>query len=329
MSENEKQPDHTGRQFSDARLVWTLALNLLLTVGEVVGGFLTGSLLMFADALHNFNDCATQGIALAARRLSRREANERFTFGYRRAELIGAMVNLTVLAVVGLYLLYEAVRRFFEPRTIEGWAVLGVGAATLVVDALTAWLLWAMTKGSLNMQASFLHKLTDAFGSVILIVGGGLILWRGWYWVDPALTLILAGYILVQAVVLLRRTAVILMEGRPDDLDLGSLVEEVRGVDGVRDVHHVHVWQLDEQHRALEAHVVLRDRLGPEDMECVKREVKGRLGDRFRVKHVTLELEFPTADGPAEHPTSIVPDEGGDRRSSGGTAFGGRACGTT
>lgn len=303
---------HGGEEhISDARLIWTLALNLFLTVGEIVGGILTGSLLMFGDALHNFNDCATQGIALAARRMSRRKANEQFTFGYRRAALIGALVNLTVLAVVGLFLLYQAVRRFIEPRPIEGWAVVGVGAATLVVDALTAWLLWAMTKGSLNMQASFIHKLTDALGSAILLVGGGLILWKGWYWVDPALTLLLAGYILVQAVVLMRRTAVILMEGRPDDVDLDRLVAAVRRVDGVRDIHHVHLWQLDEQHRAFEAHIVLAGRLVHEAMERLKQGVKDLLRTEFGVTHATLELEFPPAAGGDDHGTSVVPDEGG------------------
>ena len=318
MSVNRKQPGGGGEQLSDARLVWTLALNLLLTVGEVVGGLITGSLVLLADALHNFNDCATQGIALAARRLSRRPADERFTFGYRRAELIGATVNLTILIVVGLYLLYEAVRRFIEPREIQGWAVFGMGLATLAVDILTAWLLWAMTKGTLNMKASFVHKLTDALGSVAVLVGGGLIVWRGWYWVDPALTVLLAGYILVQGVVLLRRTAVILMEGRPDDLDLNRLTEVVREVGGVAGVHHIHVWQLDEQHRALEAHVVLRSRAGPDEVEAVKREVKGRLGTEFGITHATLEVEFPPAGGRADHPTSVVPDEGSGTEGRGG-----------
>ena len=280
---------------SDARLLWSFALNQLLTVGQIIGGIYSGSLALLSDAAHNFNDANALLIAYIARRVSRRDANQRYTFGYRRAELIGAVINLTTLGLVGLYLVYEAVMRFFNPEPILGWVMGGVALLALVVDVATALLLWAMAKGSLNVRAAFVHNITDALGSVAVLIGAGLVLWRGWTWVDPALTLLIAGYVLWQVATMLPQAIHILMEGAPPDVNLDELTRAVCAIDGVQSMHHLHVWQLDENHIALEAHIVVFDAMPADRRETVRFEVKQLLTERFSVAHSTIEMEAANA----------------------------------
>ena len=251
--------DHGHAHGGDKRLVGAVLVNVLLTVAQVVGGVLSGSLSLVADALHNLNDAASLGIALVARRIARRPADSRRTFGYRRAEVIGALINLTTLIIVGLYLIYEAVSRYFDPRPIEGWVVVWVAGIALGVDIVTAVLTFRLSKGNLNIRAAFVHNVSDALASVAVIVAGTLILLYDWYWADLAATVLISGYVLYQGVTMMRATVRILLEGVPSDIRLEDVASALAALPGVDEVHHLHVWQLDENHRALEAHLVVQD----------------------------------------------------------------------
>lgn len=295
------------RGVSDSRLLWSVLLNQLLTVGQVVAGIISGSVALLSDAAHNFNDANALLIAYVARRISRKQANERYTFGYRRAELIGAVINLTMLGIIGLYLVYEGISRFFEPVEILGWLMAAVAGLALVIDVATALLLWAMSKGSLNVRAAFIHNLVDALGSIAVLLGATAITWGGdnWLWVDPALTLLIAGYVLWQVITMLPQATRVLMEGAPADFDLNDLIERLQSVDGVKDLHHLHVWELDEQHRALEAHVVIAKHQAGE-LESIKRRIKQCLSHHYDINHSTLEFEFPGLAKDDNHDVSIV-----------------------
>jgi len=283
---------HVDEYLSDSRLVAAIALNLLLTVVEAIAGLVAGSLALLADALHNFNDCGSLVIALVARRVARRPSDLRRTFGYRRAEIVGALINLTILVVVGLYLLGEGVHRLFEPREIDGWIVVLVATVALVVDIATAALLLAMSRGNLNLRAAFLHNLSDAVASVGVIVAGvAALLWDA-FWVDAAVTLAIAAYILWQSLAMMARSIHILMEGAPADVDNDTLIAALESISGVLEVHHVHIWELDEQHRALEAHVVV-DEVDLVRWAEIKQEIKLQLDEQFHIHHSTLEFEAP------------------------------------
>lgn len=167
---------------SDLRLIWAVIINHILTVGEVIAGVFSGSVALLSDAAHNFNDANALLIAYIARKISKKEASERFTFGYRRAELLGAVINLTLLAVIGLYLVYEGIRRVFEPEEITGWLMAAASILALIIDVGTALLLWAMSKGSLNVRAAFVHNIVDAAGSIAVLIGVGAIIWLRWNW---------------------------------------------------------------------------------------------------------------------------------------------------
>lgn len=294
---------------SDTRLLWSVVLNQVLTVGQVVAGVISGSFALLSDAAHNFNDANALLIAYIARRVSRKQANERYTFGYRRAELIGAVINLTLLGVIGLYLVYQGISRFFEPVEILGWLMAAAAGLALVIDVATALLLWAMSKGSLNVRATFVHNLVDALGSAAVLLGAAAIIWGGqsWRWVDPALTLLIAGYVLWQVVTMLPQATRVLMEGAPPDFDLQGLIERVQAVAGVLGVHHLHIWELYEQHRSLEAHVVIK-KDGAGELESIKQRIKQCLAEHYEITHSTIEFEFPSLSSEGDHDTSTIAD---------------------
>ena len=289
---------HGTEDVSDGVLLWSVIINVGLSVFEFAAGVISGSVALMADAAHNTNDAGALLIAYIARKISRRGADEQFTFGYRRAELIGAMIQLTALILVGLYLVYEAIRRIFEPEPLQGGWIMAAAGIALLVDIVTAWLLWAMSKGSLNVKAAFLHNLTDAGASIAVLMGGASIFWLEWTWVDPVLTLIIAGYILYMSFGMLKKTSAILMEGAPPDLDLGDVVGAMEDVAGVISVHHLHVWELNESHRAMEAHVVANASPGDLQASELRAQLKSLLAERFHITHSTLEMESP--DHPCE-----------------------------
>ena len=298
--------DHGTKDINDRTLLWAIILNVGLSIFQFIGGAFAGSVSVMADALHNTNDAAALVIAYVARKISRKSADEQFTFGYRRAELIGALIQLTALIVVGVYLISEAIGRFFEPESIKGGWVMGISAVAIIVDLGTAWLLWAMSKGNLNLKAAFLHNLTDAAASIVVLLGGAAIYLLDWVWVDPLLTLVIAGYILYMSVGMLKQSAKILMEGTPEGVDLQELSQSVSAVDKVIGLHHLHVWELDEEHRALEAHVVIPEQSTAEERHQIRSAIKSLLATKYRIEHSTLELE--TADhGCGDENSEMIP----------------------
>jgi cobalt-zinc-cadmium efflux system protein len=301
-SRNSEALEHLG----DGPLVAAALINLLLTAAEIAGGVIGGSLALVADALHNLNDCASLVVALVARRIARRRADRRRTFGYRRAEVIGSLVNLTALLVVSVLLVAEGIRRLLEPEPIAGGVVLAVAVIALVVDLATVGLLYALSGRGLNIRAALLHNLADAMASVgVIVVAVAVMLWNLRV-LDPIITMLIAGYVLWQSLPVMGRSVAILMESVPEDVDIDELTDALLGCPGVRGVHHLHVWELDEEHRAMEAHVVINFR-DADRIEQIKHAVKTRLRARFRIVHSTLEFEFPGEGDASDHDLSVIP----------------------
>lgn len=284
--------DHDLEHISDRRLFWLVALNLGLTAAQLLIGLLSRSLSLVADAVHNFSDAAALLIAFVARKIARKKPDEAFTFGYRRAELIAALINLTVLCVVGLYLIYESLLRFLHPEPIEALWVIIAALIALLVDIITAALLWSMSTGNLNLRAAFLHNLTDAAVSLAVLLGAVVIHFYELTWIDPLLTLLIAAYILSMSLSMLKQSATILMEAAPLKLDLEALRAHIKAHPAVLDLHHLHVWDLDEEHRALEAHIVLHNDMPLSEAARILAALKDLLRQKFHIPHATLELEW-------------------------------------
>jgi cobalt-zinc-cadmium efflux system protein len=290
--DHSREHPHLG----DRRVLLAVLVNVGLTVAQIVGGIVGGSLALVADAIHNLSDAVSLGIAFAARRIGRRPASDDMTFGYGRAEVVAALVNYTTLIVIAIYLVYEAIWRLFEPQGVDGWIVVIVAGVALTVDLITAVLTYRMSKESMNIRAAFLHNLADALGSVAVIVAGTLIILFDWTIADALITLAIAGYILWLVATEIGGVIRILMLGTPPDLSPAAVLETLRGLDGVDDVHHLHIWQLDEQESSLEAHVVMSP--GGRSAAEVKRAAKEAVADRYGIRHSTFEIEGVEEDCP-------------------------------
>ncbi|AAV94675.1 cation diffusion facilitator family transporter [Ruegeria pomeroyi] len=281
---------HIDPAAGDARITWAIAVNMVLTLAQVVGGLLSGSLALIADALHNFSDAVALIIAFGARRIARRPADARMSYGYGRAEVIAALINYTTLIVLALYLVYEGIMRFLDPQPIDGWLVVWIAALALVIDLVTAALTWSMAKTSMNIRAAFLHNLADALGSVAVIVAGSAVIWFGWTWVDPLVTLMIAAYILWHVWVEIGAAIGVLMLGTPPGYEPETVAREIEAVEGVQSLHLLHLWSLQENAAALSAHLVIEPGAWGQ-ADAIKARVKTLLEDKHGIAHVTLETE--------------------------------------
>jgi cobalt-zinc-cadmium efflux system protein len=279
---------HVDPEAGDGKIAVAVAINLGLTLAQIIGGLISGSLSLIADALHNFSDAIALIIAFGARKIARRPANADMTFGYGRIEAVAALINYTTLIVIGLYLVYEAIMRFAAPEPITGWIIVVVAGFALLVDLGTAALTYRASKSSINIRAAFLHNVADALGSVAVIIAGTLVLLFGWTWVDPLVTLMIAGYILWQSATELPKVARILMLASPYGIETEDVIAVMKSAPGVADVHHVHLWMMQEHGNALDAHVVAT----PEtDAGTLRKSLKSLLQDTFDLHHTTLEIE--------------------------------------
>ena len=289
----EDRPESAGES---TRLFLSILLNLIITIAEIAGGLISGSLSLLSDALHNFSDTASLGISWIAVRISTRGPDRKRTFGYRRAQIIGAMINLITLVLVAIYLIKESVDRYFNPQPIQGNVMLVVAVVGLLANLATGALLYRQSKKNLNIRSAFIHIMGDAFSSVGVVIAGILITRYDFYLADTVMTLAISAYILYHTNTLLRQTINILMQGVPEGMEIDEIIEAINQVEDVQDIHHVHVWQLDETQSNLEAHIVI-DQNKLDDMPCIKQAIRSVLANSFNIQHSTLEFELENCEG--------------------------------
>jgi len=286
---------HHHEHGNDKNLIVAISINLFLTFAQFFGGLISGSLALIADAIHNLSDAVSLGIAIFARKIGRKTADEFRTFGYKRAEVIAALINLTLMVLISLYLIYEAIWRFIEPQIISGWIVIIIAGIALIVDLYTSVITYRLSENNMNMKAAFLHNLSDALASIGVVIAGCLILLYEWFWVDSLITMVIAGYILLQTFKMLPNSVNFLMDATPNNISIEDVKTSMSLIKGVEDVHHIHVWNLDEQRVALEAHVVT----GAENLKdnaTIKEAIKKSLQEKYDIIHSTLEFEHTEED---------------------------------
>ncbi|MCB2135955.1 MAG: cation transporter [Rhodobacteraceae bacterium] len=279
---------HIDPSAGDRKVALAVAVNIALTFAQVVGGVISGSVALIADAMHNLSDAVALIIAFVARRVARRPATPEMSFGYGRAEVVAALVNYTTLIVISVWLGYEALVRLIDPPEVTGWIVVALAGLALVIDLITAGLTWRMAKDSMNIRAAFLHNLADAGTSVAVIIGGALIMLYDWRLADPLITIAISGWILWHALSEVGPAIRILMLAAPEGVAAADIERVIGDQEAVEDVHHVHLWQLDERRTSLEAHLVLAE--GAEATAIVA-ETKRRIERAFGITHATFEIE--------------------------------------
>ncbi|MHB1445965.1 MAG: cation diffusion facilitator family transporter [Acidimicrobiales bacterium] len=278
------------------RLRAAVALNAALVVGEALAGVVAHSMGLLSEAGHNLADVAGLVLSLVALRLSLRPPTPSRSFGWHRSTILAAQANAAAVLAVAVLVAYGAVNRLLHPRVADGAIMLGVSLAALLVNGVAAVVLneHGYGRGDLNMRANLLHMAGDAAASGGVALAGVLVLVLGTRWADPAVSLLIAGLIGIQAVQLVRESSAVLLESTPVDIDIGRLSRAAREVEGVEDIHDLHVWSLSSEVRALSAHLVISGHPTLEGAQATGSIVKGVLAQRFGIAHATLELECET-----------------------------------
>ncbi len=289
--------DH-GRGADRRALAIVFALTSAFVAAEVVGGLITGSLALLADAGHMLSDALSLGIALFAVWLAGRPATPNRSFGYKRAEILAALFNGATLVAISIWIFVEAYRRFFEPPEILGGWMLAVAALGLVVNVVGAAILWRSGGKSLNIQGALRHVLADVLGSVGAIAAALVILVTGWRYADPIISILIGLLVLGSSWRLVRDSINILLEGTPPGIDAGEVGRSMAGVTGVSEVHDLHIWTITSGFPALAAHVLVdRD----EDCHARRRDLEKVLAREYGIEHTTLQVDHAgdhTAEGP-------------------------------
>uniref|UniRef100_UPI00286BFDBD cation diffusion facilitator family transporter n=1 Tax=Flavobacterium sp. TaxID=239 RepID=UPI00286BFDBD len=277
-------------------LLFSIILNIIITVAQVVGGIVSGSLALISDALHNFSDVLSLVFSYVANKLSKKKASLNQTFGYKRAELIAAFVNAMTLIIVALYLIFEAIHRFSNPEPIKSNLVIWLSLLGIVVNGLSALLLKKDANHNLNIKSAYVHLFTDMMASVAVLVGGILMKYFQWFWVDSLMTLLIALYLIYVGFDLLKSSTQMLMLFTPENINIKAIVHEVHQIPGVNKLHHIHVWHLNDDELHLEAHLDCSEDIKMSEFNVLLQKVEAVLFDQFQINHINIQPEYKKED---------------------------------
>jgi cobalt-zinc-cadmium efflux system protein len=287
------QHDHGHHhQVEGKNLLFSIVLNLVITVSQVIGGLISGSLALISDALHNFSDVLSLVFSYVAHKLSKKKASVNQTFGYKRAELIAAFVNAITLIIVALFLIYGAIERFFNPQPIASELVIWLSILGIVVNGLSALMLKNDADKNLNMKSAYLHLFTDMLASVAVLIGGLLMKYFQWFWVDSVMTLLIAIYLIFVGFDLLKTSTQMLMLFTPVHIDINELISEVHKIEGVEKLHHIHVWHLNDEELHLEAHLDCQKDIKMSEFNTILQQIELVLYDKFQINHINIQPEY-------------------------------------
>ncbi|MDT8393093.1 MAG: cation diffusion facilitator family transporter [Bacteroidales bacterium] len=288
---------HHHRAFSSNRsLLLVTLLNILITVAEIIGGILTNSLALLSDAVHNLSDTLAIFLAWVAQKISARDSNERKTFGYKRVEILAAFFNALVLIGVSGFLIYEAIIRFKEPEPVKGLLMFIFATAGLIFNLLAVLLLKKHSGSSLNIRSAYLHLLGDTLSSVAVVIGGILIYFFEIYWIDPLITIMISLYIIKETWDVFRHSADILMQAAPRGVEINKIITDLENINGISNIHHVHIWGMSEKDFHFECHADLQSDIPVSKTALIKNDMERLLYEKYGVSHLTVQFEFNFCD---------------------------------
>ena len=290
MKENQHDQDDKAAT-TGLRLAFTVVLNAFITAVEIIGGIASGSISLLSDALHNFTDSVSLWISYMAMKVSRKENTASMTYGYKRAQIMAALLNSSILVGVVLFLFVEAYRRFLNPTTVNGSLMLVVATIGLAANLLSVFLLKRDAKHNLNIRSSYLHLMADTLSSVAVFAGGIVIYIYKSYWLDPLLSVLIGIYLLKETWGITAEAVHILMEGAPHHLSIEEIRDEVEGIPSVESLHHVHIWQIDDENINFEGHVDVCEDISIGNVDAIRRLVEEAL-KKHGINHITLQMEL-------------------------------------
>lgn len=287
---------HHHKTKNEKNLLITILLNVVITVAQVIGGLVSGSLSLLSDAVHNFSDVLSLIVSYVASILSRQKASINKTFGYKRAEILAAFINAASLIIVAVLLIFEAIDRFKNPHIIDSNLVIWLSVVAVFGNGFSVLLLKSEADNNINIKSAYLHLFTDMMASVAVLVGGLLMKFWQVFWVDSVLTLLIALYLIVVGWMLLVKSTRMLMLFTPDFIDVKEVVRQVNKIKRVKKLHHVHIWSLNDDEIHLEAHLDVEENLSLIEFDTILNEIELLLLDNFEINHVNIQPEYNKED---------------------------------
>ncbi len=279
-------------QVSLAKLVFTILLNLLITAAQIIGGILSGSLALISDAIHNLSDSVSVILAWFAQVLSRKPYTLKSTYGYKRAEILAAFINALALIGITVYLVFEAVDRLVHPKQVDASWMFWLGLLGLIANGISVLILEREKNKNINIKAAYLHLLGDALTSLAVIIGAVIIWLFQIIWVDPVVTILISIYLFVHTLKLLKESVTILMQMVPSEVNVESVERRLIELEELKNIHHVHVWNLTDKLIHFECHLLLENDISVSETTPIFEKVKKILHDEFDIHHVTIQFEY-------------------------------------
>lgn len=278
------------------RLLAATVLNLIIFFAEIAGGLISNSLSLITDALHNLSDGMAIFVAWVANKISKRPSNLKKTFGYKRIEILAAFLNALILIAISLYLFYEAALRIISPEPVKGLIMLVVAIIGLLANLAAVLLLHRDAEKNINVKAAYLHLFGDTLSSVAVIIGGIFIYFFDLYWIDPVITILIGIYIIKETWKILKQTIDILMQGSPAGLDLDLVRQDLEQIPEIANIHHVHIWNMDDQSVHFECHVDLVENISISETDNIYYMIEEILKETYHINHLTIQFEHHKCD---------------------------------
>jgi cobalt-zinc-cadmium efflux system protein len=284
--------NHTHNHFKEENLIIIMVLNFIITLIEVMGGLLSGSLSLLSDALHNFSDGISVIVSFIALRLSKRENTLKNTFGYKRAEILAALFNSSFLIIISFFLFKEAYLRIQHPQNIDSKIMIIVALVGLAANTISVFLLKSGSKDNINIRSAYIHLFSDSLSSFGVIIGGILIYYFNITMVDPILTFVIGAYVLKEGFDILKQSVNILMEKTPAHIDILKIKEIIEKIPEVDNLHHVHIWQINDKEFLFEGHIDTKKDINLTKSEELRNNISSILLNKFRINHTTIQIEY-------------------------------------
>jgi cobalt-zinc-cadmium efflux system protein len=284
--------EHGFSKISSSRIFWVILLNLFITASEIAGGIIANSLSLLSDAMHNLSDSFSIFVTFIGMKISEKEKNSRKTFGYKRAEILAALLNGSLLIGVSVFLFIEAFKRFINPRPVESNILLIIAVLGFLGNLISVIILMKNSKDSLNVRSSFIHLISDTLSSVAVIIGALLMKFYKIYQIDPFLSVLIALYVLFESWKIIRESVNILMQSAPEGIDIQKIKEDIEKISGIGNIHHVHIWLLDDSAIHFECHVNICEDMNQSQSDEIRGEIERILQCKYSISHTTMQFEF-------------------------------------
>jgi cobalt-zinc-cadmium efflux system protein len=287
---------HDHGDLKGKNLIITIVLNVIITVAQIIAGVISGSLALLSDAMHNFSDVLALVVTKVADNISKKLPNYNQTFGYKRSKIVAALFNSSVLVIIGLYLIYEAIMRFFNPQPVVSDWVIYMAILSIILNFASVVLLKNDAHDDMNIKSAYLHLLSDVMTSIAVLIGGLAMKYLQWYWLDPIITIMIAVYLIYMSYSLVFESIEILMQSTPKNIDIEKLKQDIESFEEVQNAHHMHVWKLDDKDVHVETHVDFKEDVSLSFASKVCAKIEALLKQNHKISHLTIQPEFGSCE---------------------------------